>query len=86
MLLFVGIFTKVNQQKDPNAPPVPEPDNGEERLQLLKKEVREYTFDWGYMSTSVGRPSDGMQGLLLKGQSHEIDVWVFGLNGQRQFI
>jgi hypothetical protein len=29
----------VNQAKDPAAPPVPEPDNGEERLQLLKKEV-----------------------------------------------
>jgi hypothetical protein len=36
---YAGIFTKVNQQKDPSAPPVPEPDNGEERLQLLKKEV-----------------------------------------------
>jgi hypothetical protein len=38
-VVFAGIFTKVNQQKDPSAPPVPEPDNGEERLQLLKKEV-----------------------------------------------
>jgi len=33
-----GIFTKVNQQSDPNAPPVPQPDNAEEELSLLKKE------------------------------------------------
>merc|ERR1711973_239654 len=32
-----GIYTKVNQQKDKNAPPVPQPDNAEESLGLLKK-------------------------------------------------
>jgi len=33
-----GIYTKVNQQKDKNAPPVPQPDNAEQDLKLLKKE------------------------------------------------
>ncbi|XP_023349634.1 uncharacterized protein LOC111718310 [Eurytemora carolleeae] len=33
-----GIFTKVNQQTDPSAPPVPQPDNAEEELNLLKSQ------------------------------------------------
>jgi len=32
-----GIFTKVNQQEDPNAPNVPQPDNAEQRLKLLER-------------------------------------------------
>ena len=39
-LYIAGIFTKVNQQADPAAAPVPQPDNAEERLQLLKKAVQ----------------------------------------------
>jgi hypothetical protein len=32
-----GIFTRVNAQNNPDAPPVPQPDNAEEELGLLKK-------------------------------------------------
>jgi len=32
-----GIFTQVRQQKNPDAAPVPQPDNGEQRLKLLEK-------------------------------------------------
>ena len=31
-----GIFTQVNQQADPDTSPVPQPDNGEQRLRLLE--------------------------------------------------
>jgi len=31
-----GIYTKVNQQDNPGAPNVPQPDNAEQRLKLLK--------------------------------------------------
>ena len=35
----LGIFTKVNQQNNPSAALVPQPDNAEEELGLLKKKV-----------------------------------------------
>ena len=43
-LLLLGIFTKVNQQTNPSAPPVPQPDNAEEELNLLKSQVSIYTY------------------------------------------
>ena len=34
----------MNQQTDPSAPPVPQPDNAEEELNLLKSQVSIYTY------------------------------------------
>ena len=36
---LLGIYTLLAKQKDPNAAPVPQPDNAEQELKVLKKEV-----------------------------------------------